>query len=59
MLGHVWLETTEIYTQVSIRHLQQIHAACHPAAANHRHRDDDTQQFLDAALSDVDGEDRL
>jgi integrase/recombinase XerD len=50
MLGHVRLETTEIYTQISIRHLQQIHAACHPAASNELRHDDDTQQFLDQAL---------
>jgi integrase/recombinase XerD len=56
MLGHVRLETTEIYTQVSIRHLQQIHAACHPAANNHLDRDNDTQQFLDQALHGDDGE---
>jgi integrase/recombinase XerD len=30
MLGHVKLSTTEIYTQVSIRKLQEIHAATHP-----------------------------
>lgn len=32
MLGHVHLSTTEIYTQVSIRKLQQIHALTHPTA---------------------------
>jgi integrase/recombinase XerD len=32
MLGHANLNTTEIYTSVSIRKLQQIHAATHPAA---------------------------
>ena len=32
MLGHVKLETTQIYTQVAIRTLQQVHAATHPAA---------------------------
>jgi integrase/recombinase XerD len=31
MLGHANLNTTEIYTQVSIRKLQEIHAATHPA----------------------------
>ena len=31
MLGHAELSTTEIYTQVSIRTLQAIHAATHPA----------------------------
>jgi integrase/recombinase XerD len=32
MLGHADLRSTEIYTQVSIRQLQRIHAATHPAA---------------------------
>ena len=32
MLGHARLDTTQIYTQVSIRLLKQIHAATHPAA---------------------------
>jgi integrase/recombinase XerD len=32
MLGHVRLDTTQIYTHVSIRMLKQIHSATHPAA---------------------------
>jgi integrase/recombinase XerD len=32
MLGHARLDTTQIYTHVSIRMLKQIHAATHPAA---------------------------
>jgi integrase/recombinase XerD len=32
MLGHAKLETTQIYTQVSIRKLKEIHTATHPAA---------------------------
>ena len=32
MLGHASLDTTEMYTQVSIRMLKQIHAATHPGA---------------------------
>ena len=31
ILGHASLETTEIYTKVSIHHLKRIHAATHPA----------------------------
>jgi integrase/recombinase XerD len=31
LLGHVDLSTTQIYTQVSIRQLKQIHEATHPA----------------------------
>jgi integrase/recombinase XerD len=33
MLGHADLKTTQIYTQVAIRQLKQIHAATHPAAS--------------------------
>jgi integrase/recombinase XerD len=32
ILGHVKLETTQIYTHVSIRTLQQVHASTHPGA---------------------------
>ena len=32
MLGHVSLENTQIYTQVSIRALVNVHATTHPAA---------------------------
>jgi integrase/recombinase XerD len=31
MLGHVQLSTTQIYTQVSIRKLKEIHTLTHPA----------------------------
>jgi integrase/recombinase XerD len=37
MLGHSRLETTQIYTQVSIRTLQQVHTATHPAATLEHH----------------------
>ncbi len=37
MLGHSNLETTEVYTHVSIRKLKQIHAATHPAARLAKH----------------------
>jgi integrase/recombinase XerD len=33
MLGHAELSTTQLYTQVSIKKLQDIHRATHPAAA--------------------------
>lgn len=31
MLGHAKLETTQLYTRVSIAKLRAVHAACHPA----------------------------
>ena len=31
LLGHESLETTAIYTEVSIKQLQEVHARCHPA----------------------------
>ena len=41
MLGHADLNTTQIYTQVSIRKLQAIHAATHPGARLRRTRTGD------------------
>jgi integrase/recombinase XerD len=41
MLGHAKLETTQIYTQVSIRKLKEIHEATHPA------RDERTDKPID------------
>jgi integrase/recombinase XerD len=38
ILGHALLSTTAIYTHVSIDQLKAVHAACHPAASNTRHR---------------------
>ena len=31
LLGHEKLETTAIYTEVTIRQLLEVHARCHPA----------------------------
>lgn len=31
LLGHAKLETTQLYTHVSIRKLKEVHDACHPA----------------------------
>jgi integrase/recombinase XerD len=33
LLGHEKLDTTAIYTEVSIKQLQEVHARCHPAAS--------------------------
>lgn len=38
MLGHADLSTTQIYTRVSIRKLQEVHSATHPANAKRRAR---------------------
>jgi integrase/recombinase XerD len=38
MLGHADLQSTQVYTQVSIRQLKQIHTATHPGAALKRKR---------------------
>jgi integrase/recombinase XerD len=47
MLGHSSLSTTEIYTQVSIRKLKEIHTATHPAKLAHT-KHDDTVPDVDA-----------
>ncbi len=46
MLGHAELSTTQIYTQVSVRALQAVHTATHPAAANtpRQRKDSDSEQ---------------
>jgi len=41
MLGHAKLETTQIYTQVSIRKLKEIHEATHPAKLERENESDD------------------
>jgi len=51
LLGHESLETTQIYTRVSVTKLAEIHAATHPGAKLARDR-----AMLDAAL-EADGED--
>ena len=41
MLGHAKLTTTEIYTQVSIKKLKEIHTATHPARAERQGHNDE------------------
>lgn len=48
MLGHADLSTTEIYTQVSIEKLREIHRATHPAKV------DDRAAFLAALGAEID-----
>src|SRR5271168_3066614 len=55
MLGHEDIKTTQIYTQVAIRALQQIHAATHPAqlrSAPSELRSEAEREGLLAALAD-------
>jgi integrase/recombinase XerD len=49
MLGHVRLDTTQIYTQVSIRKLKEIHSATHPARSRRR-----TEHASNAAVTEAD-----
>ena len=43
MLGHRSMESTKIYTQVSVRALQAVHATNHPAEREVHIRDDNTE----------------
>lgn len=59
MLGHVSLETTQIYTQVSIRKLKDIHTATHPAKMAHAKKAEavpETDTDADALWAVLDGE---
>jgi integrase/recombinase XerD len=62
MLGHADLASTQIYTQVSIRQLQKIHAATHPGAqlekteAKHPARDEQDEQLKAALLESLEQE---
>jgi integrase/recombinase XerD len=55
MLGHADISTTQIYTHVSIRQLQAIHAATHPGALNTRHRTAVDNHEHQGTLSDIGG----
>lgn len=64
MLGHANLETTQIYTQVSMTKLKEIHSATHPARLERRERDrtgeglgEGAQALLDAIAIDEDDAD--
>ena len=64
MLGHSNLRATEIYTQVSIRKLKDIHTATHPAAVLKTTKPKDTSDgeesdataLLDALAHEADEE---
>ncbi|MEK7244916.1 MAG: tyrosine-type recombinase/integrase, partial [Pseudomonadota bacterium] len=64
MLGHANLQTTQIYTQVSIEKLKQIHDATHPARlvreaktdAIESETSDATRTLLDSLTAEVEGD---
>jgi integrase/recombinase XerD len=56
MLGHVLLTTTQLYTQVSIRKLKEIHAATHPAAKLEVSRDEEVAELLGDLEAEDDNE---
>lgn len=49
MLGHVKIDTTQIYTQVSIRRLKEVHDLTHPAKT-HRDQVDELFDELEAEV---------
>jgi integrase/recombinase XerD len=51
MLGHAKLETTQIYTHVSIRQLQAVHALTHPAKTH-----SESAKEIRAELAEIEGE---
>jgi integrase/recombinase XerD len=63
MLGHVELSTTQIYTQVSIRRLKQVHTLTHPGAtieprlakAREREPTDGNDELVRRLAADGDG----
>lgn len=55
MLGHEDLSTTQIYTQVSIKKLAEIHAATHPAKMQ---REDDRETLFSALAAEADDDEQ-
>jgi integrase/recombinase XerD len=54
MLGHSNLESTQVYTQVSIRNLKQIHTATHPGATLEKKSSADSQPTYEEAQQKAD-----
>jgi integrase/recombinase XerD len=60
MLGHAELSTTQIYTQVSIRKLKEIHTATHPGKLRTaRMRDHAAETAIDCATQEPTAKDVL
>lgn len=53
MLGHENLASTQLYTQVSIRKLKEIHTATHPAARLERRHEEQGEDQPDVDPADV------
>jgi integrase/recombinase XerD len=55
MLGHADVSTTQIYTQVSIRQLKEIHSATHPGAKLEKRsrQDEEAEADTEAARDDL------
>ncbi len=51
MLGHANLETTQIYTQVSMTKLKEIHTATHPARLQRHQRAIDDTTMIDTSTA--------
>lgn len=49
MLGHVRLDTTQIYTHVSIRMLKQVHTATHPGARLDEENDEARELLINSS----------
>jgi integrase/recombinase XerD len=50
MLGHADISTTQIYTQVSIRKLKDMHTATHPAKLERTAKGDKLEDVEEATL---------
>jgi integrase/recombinase XerD len=53
MLGHESLETTQLYTHVSVGKLKEIHTASHPGARLERKRRDLAAEDAEAQAHEV------